>query len=97
MSLRTVMLADSPLVLWILDELTGATQYQNTVVDVSTTATWSTTASPDRVRGGLRSDDGRATGYYPGRLAAVALYPTALSAAQISVHYQEGRRSMVVV
>jgi len=62
--------------------------YQNGVADTTTTLTLNTAAGTDRVRGGLRSDDSRATAYFQGRLALCAIYSTALTATRLLAHYQ---------
>lgn len=69
--------------------------YRDTVADVTSTFTLNTTVDPNRVRAGLRSDDGRATHYFAGRLSLVAIYATALSPARIKAHHDAVREMAV--
>lgn len=62
--------------------------YVNGVLDTTTTLTLNTAASPNRFRGGWRSDSGRATGFLTGRIACCGVYSTALTAARILAHYR---------
>lgn len=64
--------------------------YLNGVADVTTTLSLNTTSGVERIRNGLRSDDGRGTTYLNGRMAFPAVYATALSPARIAAHYQAG-------
>ncbi len=68
----------------------NASLYKNGVLDNAIGMTLNTTGPINRLRCALRSDNGRASQLFTGRLAVAAIYPTQLSQATIAAHYAAG-------